>query len=97
MAERYPSDALGFLKEIDQINMRRRVRMVDLAREVCGGSPRWAPTWCVAVHRVVRILPSRPGEFGLLVNHRRMLDGPNALDPDAWRAAGWTDRALGRP
>src|SRR6478672_8503600 len=32
------SDALGFLKEIDQINMRRRVRMVDLAREVCGGS-----------------------------------------------------------
>ena len=31
-------DALGFLKEIDQINMRRRVRMVDLAREVCGGS-----------------------------------------------------------
>ncbi len=32
------SDALGFLKEIDAINMRRRVRMVDLAREVCGGS-----------------------------------------------------------
>jgi UDPglucose 6-dehydrogenase len=32
------SDALGFLKEIDSINMRRRVRMVDLAREVCDGS-----------------------------------------------------------
>lgn len=30
--------ALGFLKEIDSINLRRRVRMVDLAREVCGGS-----------------------------------------------------------
>ncbi len=30
--------ALTFLKEIDSINMRRRVRMVDLAREVCGGS-----------------------------------------------------------
>jgi UDPglucose 6-dehydrogenase len=30
--------ALTFLREIDSINMRRRVRMVDLAREVCGGS-----------------------------------------------------------
>ncbi len=32
------SDALGFLKEIDSINMRRRVRLVDLAREVSDGS-----------------------------------------------------------
>ena len=30
--------ALTFLHEVDSINMRRRVRMVDLAREVCGGS-----------------------------------------------------------
>ena len=30
--------ALTFLREVDDINMRRRVRMVDLAREVCGGS-----------------------------------------------------------
>lgn len=30
--------ALSFLKEVDSINMRRRVRMVDLAREVCDGS-----------------------------------------------------------
>lgn len=30
--------AVAFLREIDAINMRRRVRMVDLAREVCGGS-----------------------------------------------------------
>ncbi len=30
--------ALTFLREVDAINMRRRVRMVDLAREVCGGS-----------------------------------------------------------
>jgi UDPglucose 6-dehydrogenase len=29
---------LTFLREVDAINMRRRVRMVDLAREVCGGS-----------------------------------------------------------
>lgn len=32
------SDALTFLREVDSINMRRRVRMVDLAREVCHGS-----------------------------------------------------------
>ncbi|HCB03595.1 MAG TPA: UDP-glucose 6-dehydrogenase [Nocardioides bacterium] len=30
--------ALTFLREVDSINLRRRVRMVDLAREVCGGS-----------------------------------------------------------
>ncbi|MEY9962376.1 UDP-glucose 6-dehydrogenase [Streptacidiphilus sp. MAP12-16] len=31
------------------------------------------------------------------VAHPRMLDGRNALDPQRWRAAGWTYRALGRP
>ncbi len=30
--------ALTFLKEVDAINMRRRTRMVDLAREQCDGS-----------------------------------------------------------
>ncbi len=30
--------ALTFLREVDSINLRRRVRMVDLAREECGGS-----------------------------------------------------------
>jgi UDPglucose 6-dehydrogenase len=30
--------ALSFLKEVDSINMRRRVRTVDLVREVCDGS-----------------------------------------------------------
>jgi UDPglucose 6-dehydrogenase len=30
--------ALTFLREVDAINMRRRVRMVDLARQECGGS-----------------------------------------------------------
>ncbi|GAW48467.1 UDP-glucose 6-dehydrogenase [Nocardioides sp. PD653] len=30
--------ALTFLREVDSINMRRRTRMVDLAREECGGS-----------------------------------------------------------
>jgi UDPglucose 6-dehydrogenase len=30
--------ALSFLKGVDDINVRRRQRMVDLAREMCGGS-----------------------------------------------------------
>ena len=30
--------ALSFLREVDAINMRRRARMVDLARELAGGS-----------------------------------------------------------
>lgn len=30
--------SLKFLREVDAINVRRRSRMVDLAREVCGGS-----------------------------------------------------------
>ena len=30
--------ALSFLKEVDAINLRRRARMVDLARELCDGS-----------------------------------------------------------
>jgi UDPglucose 6-dehydrogenase len=30
--------ALSFLREIDAINLRRRARMIDLAREVCDGS-----------------------------------------------------------
>lgn len=32
------AEALHFLREVDIINMRRRTRMVELAREVCGGS-----------------------------------------------------------
>lgn len=32
------AEALGFLREVDNVNMRRRTRMVELARDVCGGS-----------------------------------------------------------
>ncbi len=32
------AEALAFLREIDSLNMRRRVHMVDLARETLGGS-----------------------------------------------------------
>lgn len=154
--------ALAFLREIDSINMRRRVRMVDLAREVCGGSIagrrvavlglafkpnsddiRDSPALNVAaqmqlqgasvvvtdpqaVDNAQRKWPDLryaetaeeaakgadlvllltewdeyrtldPVSFGAVVDHRRMLDGRNALDPVRWRAAGWTYRALGRP
>lgn len=154
--------AVSFLREIDAINMRRRVRMVDLAREVCGGSivgrriavlgaafkpnsddirdspalnvaaqmklqgasvvvtdPRalhaarvaWpqiayadTPEEAVTGAEVVLLLTEwdeylalDPESLGNLVSARRMLDGRNALDPRAWRAAGWSYRALGRP
>jgi UDPglucose 6-dehydrogenase len=38
-----------------------------------------------------------PGALGRVVAHRRVVDGRHALDPEAYRPAGWTYRALGRP
>jgi UDPglucose 6-dehydrogenase len=38
-----------------------------------------------------------PENLGQVVAHRRIVDGRNVLDPAAWRAAGWTYRAMGRP
>jgi UDPglucose 6-dehydrogenase len=38
-----------------------------------------------------------PHALGAIVRERRLLDGRNVLDPQTWRAAGWTYRALGRP
>jgi UDPglucose 6-dehydrogenase len=38
-----------------------------------------------------------PTAIGELVGRRNLVDGRNVLDPAAWRAAGWTYRALGRP
>ena len=152
---------LSFLREVDAINMRRRVRMVDLARELFGGSivgrritvlgasfkpdsddVRDSPALNVAEQmnlqgahvtvtdpqaienarakvslryvadtleaaqgaELVMLLTEwneyttlDPAVLGSVVKERRMLDGRNALDPDKWRAAGWTYRALGRP
>ena len=152
---------LTFLREVDAINMRRRVRMVDLAREVCGGSivgrriavlgaafkpesddvrdspalsvaaqmqlqgaqvavtdPRAidnaAKKWpdltfaqtvgdAVAGAEVVLLLTEwreyrelDPMELLPLVASPRIVDGRNCLDPERWREAGWTYRALGR-
>ena len=38
-----------------------------------------------------------PAELGAVVTDRLLLDGRNALEPERWRAAGWTYRAMGRP
>ncbi|MEW1547284.1 UDP-glucose dehydrogenase family protein [Streptomyces tsukubensis] len=38
-----------------------------------------------------------PAELGGVVAGRIILDGRNALDGAAWRKAGWTYRAMGRP
>ncbi len=153
--------ALTFLREVDAINMRRRVRMVDLAREECGGSivgrriavlgaafkpesddVRDSPALSVAAQMrlqgaEVRVTDPRaidnarrkwpdlqfaatveetvqdaelvlvlteweeyvalePKALDDLVAQRRILDGRNCLDPQVWREAGWTYRALGR-
>ena len=154
--------ALTFLREVDAINMRRRSRMVDLAREECGGSLighkvavlgaafkphsddiRDSPALNVAAQiqlqggdvvvtdpqaldnarklwpglayaasaaeacegaDVVLLLTEWPQytsldpvELGRIVRVKRVVDGRNALDAGAWKAAGWTYRALGRP
>lgn len=38
-----------------------------------------------------------PFETANTVSSPKILDGRNALDPNKWRAAGWTYRGLGRP
>jgi UDPglucose 6-dehydrogenase len=153
--------ALTFLREVDNINMRRRIRMVELAREVCDGSLlgkrvavlgaafkpdsddiRDSPALNVAAQlqlqgAVVRVTDPAavensqklwpqldyaataeeaaeradavlvltewreyreldPVAFGEIVRQKRVLDGRNALDREAWVAAGWAYRALGR-
>ncbi len=155
-------EALTFLREVDQINLRRRAHTVDLARQILGGTcagkqitmlgaafkpdsddVRDSPALAVAtmmhnegasvvVHdpkaldNAARISPTLTYEQDLitaltgthLVIHatewsdyreldpaaaaavaagRHVIDARNALDPKAWRAAGWTYRALGRP
>ncbi len=38
-----------------------------------------------------------PAALGDVVAQRKVVDGRHALDPVAYRAAGWEYRALGRP
>jgi UDPglucose 6-dehydrogenase len=154
--------ALSFLKEVDAINLRRRARMIDLAREQLGGSfggmrvavlgaafkpnsddIRDSPALDVAAsiqrqgaavclydpeamdnarvkhpelgYRDSAVEAAKgadivlhltewaefrqmdPAVLSEVVAERRIVDGRNALDPEKWRGAGWTYRALGRP
>ena len=154
-------DAVAFLREVDQINLRRRAATVDLAREALGGSflkrrvtvlgatfkpdsddVRDSPSLDVAVamsnagadvvvhdpkglRNAERVYPHMtyvddlltalkdaelvvlgtewreyrdldPATLGGAPN-RHIIDARNALDPQAWRNAGWIYRALGRP
>ncbi|MHB1211084.1 MAG: UDP-glucose dehydrogenase family protein [Candidatus Nanopelagicales bacterium] len=155
-------EAVAFLREVDQINLRRRSHTVDLARLTLGGSFRGrrvamlgasfkpdsddvrdSPALDVAVAignagadvvvhdpkalaNAARVYPHLRYEADLatalaaaelvilgtewreyreidpawaagLVDDASVIDGRNALDPSAWRAAGWRYRALGRP
>ena len=155
-------EAVSFLGTVDDINTRRRARMVDMARELAGGELagktvavlglafkpdsddiRDSPALDVArsLHRhgarVVAYDPAAmdraraahpeleyagsilgaaadadvllvltewaeftqadPELVGKAMAQRSVADGRNALDAEAWRAAGWTYRALGRP
>jgi UDPglucose 6-dehydrogenase len=155
-------EALTFLREVDQINLRRRSHTVDLARTMLGGTLRGktvcmlgasfkpdsddvrdSPALDVAVAlanagatvvvtdprglaNAERVYPTLtyvddilkaiadtdlvilgtewrefreldPVALANLTTTPRIIDGRNALDPDAWRAAGWTYRGLGRP
>ncbi|WP_328913801.1 MULTISPECIES: UDP-glucose dehydrogenase family protein [unclassified Streptomyces] len=38
-----------------------------------------------------------PAALAEVAGRRSLLDGRNALDPELWRKAGWTYRAMGRP
>ncbi len=154
--------AVAFLREIDSINTRRRVRTVDLAREILDGSfagktiavlgasfkpdsddVRDSPALDVArliAQQGGRVIVTDPQaidnarmlfpELGYtpdadaamsgadavllltewrqyrdldpvataaMVGSQNIVDGRNVLDPEQWRAAGWTYRALGRP
>lgn len=154
--------ALNFLSEVDAINLRRRLRVVELARELAGGSVvdrriavlgaafkpqsddvRDSPALTIAgelhlhgahvsvydpqaMDNARRLFPTLsyaesvteacrdahvvlhltewpefrdldPARLGEVVGTRAVVDGRNCLDADAWRAAGWTYRGLGRP
>jgi UDPglucose 6-dehydrogenase len=155
-------EALMFLRDIDDINIRRRQHTVDLALDALGGSAtgRRVAVWgaafkpdsddvrdspalhvaaalsaagaAVTVHdpRAIdnarRLFPDLgyadtaaeaardadvvllltewreyrdvdPAAIGAVVATQHIIDARNALSPEAWRAAGWTYRALGRP
>ncbi len=155
-------EALTFLREVDQINLRRREHTIDLARKTLGGDFRGkvvtvlgatfkpdsddvrdSPSLDVAVAmynagakvrvhdpkglpNAERVYPHMdyrkdltdavtgtdlvllgtewreyrdldPATLTSVVRTAAVIDARNVLDPQTWRSAGWTYRALGRP
>lgn len=155
-------EALAFLREVDQINLRQRAHTVSLALAALDGSfagrnvtvlgaafkpdsddVRDSPALAVAaaihnaggnvvVHdpkalaNAARVYPTLtyledvtealagaelvlhltewpeyreldPAKITPTAKPRHLIDARNRLDPQLWRAAGWTYRALGRP
>ena len=155
-------EAVQFLHEVDRINLRRRTRVVQLAKDSFGGEVaghriavlglafkpdsddvRDSPALDIAtrltelgadvvatdpeaIETARRVHPELvyepelmaaltnaelvivvtewrafreldPAVIASVVTRARVIDGRNCLDPDAWRAAGWTYVGLGRP
>jgi UDPglucose 6-dehydrogenase len=75
-------------------NARRVAPMLDYA-----GSAREALTGADLVLHLTEWPQFRaldPMEMASLVSRRRIIDARHGLDPDRWRLAGWSYRALGR-
>jgi UDPglucose 6-dehydrogenase len=154
--------AFALLREVDSINMRRRNKMVEIARDAAGGSfigsriavlgaafkpdsddVRDSPALNIAgqvqlqgaavsvydpeaMQNARQIFPTlqyaedvsaacagadlvmiltewrqfvelEPTDLAGLVRRPMIIDGRNCLDPQRWRAAGWTYRGMGRP
>ncbi|HEY6739121.1 MAG TPA: UDP-glucose/GDP-mannose dehydrogenase family protein [Actinopolymorphaceae bacterium] len=155
-------DAFGFLREVDEINQRRRQKVVDTTAELLdnhwvgkrvavlgaafkpntddirdspalnvagrihlhgalvsvydpkanGNARREFPTLrysesvmdaCRGAHVVLHLTDWQefreldPAALRDVVDDPKIVDARNNLDRDAWRAAGWTYRGLGRP
>lgn len=153
--------AFTLLRDVDEINVRRRIQTVEAARQMVGGAfigtkvavlgasfkpdsddVRDSPALniagqiqlqgasvCVydpeAMGNAQQIFPTlkyapdalsactdadvvllltewsqfaslKPQDLANAVRHRRIIDGRNCLDPQAWRQAGWEFRGLGR-
>ncbi|MEY3278528.1 MAG: hypothetical protein RLZZ426_1014, partial [Actinomycetota bacterium] len=161
-AELGVEEAVAFLRDVDDVNTRRRARVVDLAVEMLGGTVagtkvavlggafkpnsddvRDSPALDIAdalqkrgatvvlfdpeaIENAIKRFPDLQGADSIedaitdsdivlhltewkvfrdidpitakaMAKRSLMIDGRNALDLVAWRAAGWTAKALGRP
>ena len=75
---------------VEAFNTVRDMENLDAEAAVDGAE---AVLLCTEWEQYVRLDPARIGE---LVSERVVVDGRNALDPDAWKRAGWEYRGVGR-